>query len=628
VSVHGLSINASVSDVVATVDGRTSATVGGLYPESRYTVTVTAIRDHVAGQPSPAHTFHTTAEGPAAPSPPLAAADPAGNWSLHWRQLCTGAGCVPVSTWMITATTCDNRPGIANLPPLSVRADPSVVDQPVVIYHGTDALLGRGLQFTITGVGGGVNHNRPGTPSAKSACVFSHRPADVGALTLTASTPAITAFGHDVAAKVNLDLGSHPVRALGGVGATVTFVLSGGGTTQQRNIRFDGTQSNLTATFVGVRAGASYQAIVIVTPPNGGTPARLRSAPVSTRSAWPAVTLAASCSSAPSPLACDLHVATTGISSAAADGEFFDFAGSVTCATTSTRAGITRTHFDPADTTTDPITVEVSQLAGLFGSCTVSGTLQESASGNHLFGGLPLSLAPVHVDLGAPVVGGAGSADFTATFVDHNGPAVEIRYTGPNTVLSEVTTDWSETVSPPADPADPDCTPPAQSRPPGADDSSAVYVPLSTSCVNTYGDQDLLWTAHIQYRNTLTDTQQVHTLDVPFTGRPTGYRPCAPPDASFTAGWNTPATDGVTVSYSGDAAGLSGCSKFAYELIDATQTVCDTVTDVVDPSTDVQLACAASVPSPGWVVRITWHDDVKDVDGGPIDIQLGDPPPP
>lgn len=619
---RALTLNTPAPAQPAPVDGRTTAILGGLYPNSKYTVSVTAIRNGVAGPASPEKTFPTSAEGPAAPTQPIVLADAAGNWLLHFRQGCTTGGCVPVRAWTVTAKTCGNGHGIVNPPPLTVLADPNVPDQPVVTYHGNDTLLGRGLQFTVTGVGGGVNDDLDGAPSAQSGCSYSHRPADVSALTLTASTPDTTAFGHDAAAKVSLDLGNNPVRALGGVGATVAFVLTGGGTTQQRSVVFDGTQSFLTATFPGVRAGASYRATVTVTPPSGGTPASVQSAPVSTRAAWPAVTLTASCSPA-STIACDLHVAMTGISSAAADGEFFDFAGSVSCGTTTTATGITRTHFDPADTTNNPITVQLSQLAGLFGSCKVSGTLQESASDNHLFGGLPLTLGPVDVDLGAPATGNAASSDFTATFVDHSGAAVEIRYTGSNTVLGSVTTGWSATVSPPAAPADPDCNPPTQSQlpAPGADDSSAVYVPLSSSCVNAYGDLDLPWTLSLRYTDTLTGV--AHTVDdVQFTGHPTGFQACAP--VGFTAGWTTPAVNAVTVSSGGDVGGLSGCSKFTYQLIDPTGTVCTTAADV-DPRTDYRLSCDAPDPSPGWLVRITWHDDVKNVDGGPIDIAVSGP---
>ncbi len=53
---------------------------------------------------------------------------------------------------------------------MTVTADPTARQQPPATYQGSDDLLGRGLQFQVQGTG---DAGQAGTPSARSACVYS-----------------------------------------------------------------------------------------------------------------------------------------------------------------------------------------------------------------------------------------------------------------------------------------------------------------------------------------------------------------------------------------------------------------------------------------------------------------------
>ncbi|MBE7163059.1 MAG: hypothetical protein INR72_17615, partial [Williamsia herbipolensis] len=255
-----------------TVQNQEFVNLGGLYPSSQYSITVTAYLGDKSTD-SAARSITTTAEGPPAPTGLSVTSDANGNWKLTWDSCGTiGDDCITASSWQITPTVCDGRGLTSDLATVEADADPSTKQQPTATYPGSAALLGRGLSFQVLGQS---SDGTPGVLSAPSPCVYSWSTPQTKNMTITASTDQEVTLGSTATAKVALNLGDDPATDVGGLGAQITFTLTGGGTTATSDpVTYDGTQSTVSASFDVVKPGAQYTATATITPGHGnGGPA-------------------------------------------------------------------------------------------------------------------------------------------------------------------------------------------------------------------------------------------------------------------------------------------------------------------------------------------------------------------
>jgi hypothetical protein len=605
------------------VQSQTGTNLSGLFPSTQYDITVTAYING-EGTPSVPVRITTGEEGPAAPSNLAVSADPSGNWRLGWDSCGTVQhGCVVAQSWTITPSFCDGR-GVSSPPPaISVTADPTSKTQPPAVYRGNDNLLGRGLQFQVQGTG---DSGRAGPPSAKSPCVYSWSPPIASAMRLTASQPANTVLGGSSATNVTLDLGPDPVRAVGGVGALVTFQLTGpDGTRTKGPIVYNGNGSALSASFDGVTPGATYTASATVRTAHGGASATLPPVEVTARADWPAITLSATCpATGVLHLSCDLTVAINGLSSAQVGGERFDTVDTdqaqsqLRCANQA--QPLQKSNFDPS---TDTITVSNLSLIFNHGDCTVTLVLKESASdtGPLVFGGTLSPVLSTDLTISSATTLDATGNDFGAAWITHLGrSAVNVTYTGPydRQQVAQLTQSWTTKVLAPDGTL---CATDNQQP-----DANGVAVDVDAACVNQFG-ADPGWSVSVTYTDAGTGNDHAVTPANPaLTGTPPTYQPCTP--AGFTAAWGTTINDGVTVTYPADAdpAAIAGCSNWAFELFTADSTACGTPDSVQNPPAPnvIKLSCQ-TVPGTGWTVRITWRDTANKPQSVDVDV-TGTPP--
>ncbi|WP_375478899.1 hypothetical protein [uncultured Jatrophihabitans sp.] len=609
VNVTALSPDAPDPGGEVTVQGQDSTNLSGLYPSTRYSITVTAVLNKQATS-SKSRQVVTSKEGPAAPTALRVTADASGDWQLRWTGCgSVQRGCVPVGSWKIVPSFCDGL-GLSGAPAtLSAPADSTAKSQPPAVYAGSDALLGRGLRFQVQGTG---LDGEAGTPSAASGCVYSHSPPQAAALQLAASQPSNVTFGGTTTTTATLALGDDPVRAVGGVGASVTFTLTGDGVSQTRGpFQFTG-QSTIAANFGDVRAGARYTASATVSSNHGGGTVTVRANEVTTRADWPAsLALTPTCEPG-AALTCELSVAVTGVSSADAHDEQFDVAGTLQCGSVGRdfqRTGLTL-----------PATIDIgalSQLDQFFGACTLSGSVGETAgtASPQVFGGVVKTLtAPL--DLGPPSVLSAASGDFAVQWDSGGGTNAQVTYTGSNPLFAVLTTNYTGSIVAPN--GESDCGNGVSSS------GATLHLYVSQACVDSLGGLSGQWTVRWSYHDAT--TQDEHDFSSSLDNPPPGYQPCDP--TGFVAEWQTPASDGVQVSYTGDVGQLGGCSHFDYQVFSDqdNNTPCAEVDDV-DPRQPVVVQCSSPAPADGWTVHITWHnDDTGNDDQIPSDIPLGPPP--
>lgn len=244
------------------VQGNTRVNLVGLFPSTTYTVTVQAFINGFAGDAAKPLSFTTGPEGPPAPANVLASTDSTGTWNVTWSSCgSTRTGCVTAASWKVIPEFCDGR-GLSNPPAaFSVPGDPTSVDQPSGVLAGGDALLGRGLRFQVEGIG---EVGTVGRPSGYTACTYSWTPPVAADIKISASTPPTTTGQDATRTTVSTRLLRGPVHDLGGVGGSLTYeLLDSSGTVVDSN----GPTSSLSATLVGVRAGARFSVVVVATPP-------------------------------------------------------------------------------------------------------------------------------------------------------------------------------------------------------------------------------------------------------------------------------------------------------------------------------------------------------------------------
>jgi hypothetical protein len=590
VTVKVLSNDAPKPDGSVTVQGQQSVNLAGLYPSTRYQITVTAYLNKLHTS-SRAVTVTTGPEGPAAPTGVTANADAAGNWTVRWSGCGDVAqGCVPAVSWRVIPSFCDGV-GLSGAPtPLNVPADPSTKVQAPALYKGSDDLLGRGLQFQIEGTG---SQGQAGAPSAKSGCVYSWAPPNVAGMRLDASTADSTELGGSTSANVTLRLGSDPTRNVGGYGAKITLTLSGNGMAQTKSFVFNGNQTTLSATFPGVRAGAIYTASATVTPAHGGSSATVAPVQVQTRANWPPnISMTANCSF--SGLSCTPSIRISGISSADANNERFDLTVEISCGG-GTGASFTKRGIDPS---AGPFIGDaLSQTGGYYGSnCGVTAKLLEDSDQRPLvFGGSPKTVSG-KIDFGAKQVLNPSASDFSAIW---NGSTVTVSYIGKEDV-SALTTNWSATVEPPG----------GGSCQSGSSNSLPISIPVSVDCIQGGNGADG-WQVALHYQDTVGGAG--HDVNGVALGKAPTYQPpqCAPDTSAFSAQWGQTQADGISVGYTGTDDSIAGCGgSWSYTLVggDGNQ-VCSggTVTGTPPRSISIGYAGCATAPAADWKVQVTWN---------------------
>ncbi|MDT4904499.1 MAG: hypothetical protein QOH52_2515 [Pseudonocardiales bacterium] len=605
-----------------TVQGQKSVNLSGLFPSTQYEVTVTA---YINGQGTESGPIRVTtgAEGPAAPKDVRAVTDSAGNWNVTWSACGSVArGCVPASSWKVIPEFCDGR-GLSGAPaPLSVTADPTSVQQPPAQLQGGDALLGRGVRFQVEGIG---DRGNVGPPSASTPCTISWSPPAAAAMTLAASQPATTSLGGSSATTVSLDLGSNPVRTIGGVGAKVTFRLTGpdGFNATHGPITYNGSGSSLSAKFDGVQAGAQYNATATVSPPGHPTSSvSLGPVQVVTSAAWPDLSLTGDCvpTGGLVQLTCDLTLHIGGVASKDARGETFAV---IDTATTSSqfRCGggpaqpLNRASIDPAS---DSITVNNLPLLNYHGLCTATVVLRENGAAPLVFGGIPSPPVSKSITVGEPSTYNAKQTDFSAQW-DKTAPGsqVLVKYEGTtynDNELGQLTDSWQETITAPNGTACGNST----TQP----TSAGINIAADPQCVAKYGNVDG-WHVDISYGDAGTSTRHVLSPYV-LTGAPPSYQPCTP--TGFQASWNANPSTGATVTGGGDPTALAGCSSFKYVLQDQAGNACGAPDTAPNPpaASIIPISCQTQ-PADGWTVHITWTDTAGNPQANP-DIPLGQPP--
>lgn len=544
VSVALVSNNAPPAPASVTLQGHTDTVISGLYPNTTYQFTVTA---YINGQstPSQPRQIRTGKEGPASPSGVAVSTDSSGNWDLSWRGCGTvSPSCVPADTWSVLPSFCDGRGLSASPAPLLVPADPSSLDQPPTVFTGSDSLLGRGLQFRVQGIS---VDGTVGTPSALSGCEYSYSAPIASAMKLSASLPPQTSFGATAVANVTLNLGSDVIRNVGGVGSTVALTLTGGGQTASKGpFTVTGDSSTVTASFPGLRAGASYLASAVVTSAHGGLSATIPSAPVTTRAGWPASSaqggpLGVSAQCATKLLSCDLSVTIDGLTSSQANGEHFTLAAGSNIRCNNSGAELSLSDFDPA---TAHITKNLSQLSGFYGTCQIQISLLEDSTPSPLyFGGTQSPILATNLNLGQPQTASTGSSDFAVSWSYSGGASTraEITYAGSDPTLSLLTQNWQETLS---SPTGAQCGTNSSANPPGRNDTSAHYITVDPTCMVQYGGSGGQWTVSIRYDNVVGGTNGPLTTSL--AGPVPGYQPPPPPPPppSGGGGGSTPPSGG------------------------------------------------------------------------------------
>ena len=603
-----ISNNAPSPPGTVTVQGQTGANVSGLFPSTQYEVWVTAYINGqgTASQPTQ---FTTGPEGPAAPTNLSVKADNAGNWDLSWDSCgSVQQGCVQAQTWTITPSFCDGR-GVASPPaPLTKTADPTSKLQPPAVYQGSDALLGRGLRFQVQGTG---TQGQAGTPSATSPCVYSWSPPIATDMSLQASSAPAQQLGQPTTATATLNLGSDPVRATGGVGATFTYQLLSGGNV----VKTIGPTTQTTVKFTGVQAGITYQAQARVAPPRQAS-AAVTIGPVDVNVAhapWPTITVSTSQYQNQGPLKATVSVQIGGLTSAMANGERFDLtsdSGIYCDNNTSETDGWSQTSgIDPANALTFTI-----NRVNLNGNCNAHVQLvQDPNTGTSVFGAgtssNPVAVSTPNFAVDPPNLSNVSGGDFSASWdgTSSGHSQIAIQYNGNNALIGLFATNWYVTV---ASPSHASC-----GSYPQKESSLQDVVITNDACVNDDGADGTKWTVTVSFTY-FGATQGPYTLPQGPPGQAPTYanRPqCDPSSAGMTATWvGTQASPAVQISANNNTV-IKDCTAWSYVVMGPnTPSTANCGTGSGAPSTTPQIpisnTCTDTPASTGWLVNATYTD--------------------
>ncbi|MEO6700828.1 MAG: fibronectin type III domain-containing protein [Jatrophihabitantaceae bacterium] len=513
VSVRTLTDGSPSAPGQLTVQGQQGVNITGLYPSTRYQLTVTAYLNG-RGTSSGQVVVTTGPEGPAAPTAVTAVADNTGSWTVSWHACgSVKSGCVPAANWSVIPRFCDGLGLSGPLAPIPVVGDPTL-SQFSAPFAGGSTLLGRGISFSVQGISDAGN---VGTTSASTGCVYSWAPPQVGALHLSASVPAQTSLGDTTTSTFTLDAGKDPVAATGGVGAQISFQLLAG----NRVIQTKGPGTALSATFDGISAGTSYSGKAIIAPPRHPQAAvTVGPVSVSTRSSWPGLSITeAKVTAGKDPRRGTLTVDVGGLASSAASGERFNLTSdsAFSCGNTS----LPLSTSGPIDPAHDTITADVDLLQ-YYGDCSVLVRLVEdpdSATDPPVFGGTASPQVTSSVGMPGIPSGGLDPSAFAAAWDsnpnNHHRSTVTITVKTNDPSLLFVVA-WDESI---ADGTSAKCG--------SAADGPPTTIEVDQRCVDDKGGDQNAWTAVIKYRSL--GSPDVKSATVQVTGSPPTYTPPSPP---------------------------------------------------------------------------------------------------
>lgn len=427
------------SDV--TVQGQDGVNLTGLFPNTRYEITVSAyLNGH--GTPSSPVEILTGPEGPAAPTKVHTSADDSGNWIVTWNS-CGGVaqGCVPATSWNVIPDFCDGS-GLSSVPAtISVAGDPTQHSF-TATFPGEDSRLGRGLSFQVEGLG---IKDTVGTPGADHACTYSWSRPVASNISVVASSPPMTTGQADSSTTVAVSFTGSQIHDLGGAGGQLTYQLLSGGSVIDKK----GPLAATTASLAGILPGQRYQVAVVVSPPRHPE-AGVTVGPVDVQAAtavWPALSVSTSFVNT-SAFDGTLIVQMDGVSRAASRGEVFDLSNSsLDCG--ETHLALDHAPFDPAHVLRFPRI----QRAQYNGPCTVSVQLIQDprfVTDPPVYGaGASQRATSSPVEIDTPSLTG-GENDFAAAWTDQStraSPQVVVSYDGADPLLLTYATGWSMIVS-------------------------------------------------------------------------------------------------------------------------------------------------------------------------------------
>jgi hypothetical protein len=556
VSVRLLSSAAPTPPSAVTVQGQDGVNLSGLFPDTRYEITVKAYLNG-RGTPSAPVEVTTGPEGPAAPTNVRATTDSSGSWTVSWNS-CGGVaqGCVAAATWSVIPSFCDGA-GLSSAPAtISVAGDPTQHSF-TMKFPGNDGLLGRGMSFQVQGIG---SKGTVGTPARDGGCSYSWSRPVAGDISLSASSPPKTSGQATSATTVAVSFAGGQVHDLGGVGGQLTYKLTSGGVEVDRT----GPSTAATAKLSGIRPGQHYQVTVSVSPPRHPE-AAVTIGPKDVTpavAAWPALSATATFANNGAASG-TLTVAIQGLSSADARGETFDLVDSnLICGGGNTAMPLERSSFDPAQALTYP--VDRTQFNG---PCSITLHLLQNTgtvTDPPYFGAgasPPVSSGSMSID---PPTLSTTAGDFSAawsTASTRANPLVVVSYHGSPLVSSN---SWSLVASNNAGVTN--CGS-SSSEPP-------TTIRISAACVAAGG----AFTVHITFNYFLSHGD----FTVAVTG--TAPQPVDPASFTFTAAWNgtnagTPLVAVTTTAGDPPSAGL-------------------TWNEVVTSSTSPGVACGGATSTP------------------------------
>jgi hypothetical protein len=516
-----------------TVQGQDGVNLVGLFPDTTYRVVVTAYLNG-RGTSSLPLKVRTSIEGPAAPTGVSAQVDAAGNWLLTWGS-CGGisSACVASTSWQVIASYCDGL-GLGAAPPTRLLVGDPTQHSFDYTYAGSEALLGRGLNFQVAGVG---DTGVIGTAAASTGCQYSWMPPRPSAITLDASAPATIAEDNAAGTSdttVSAHFADGQSADLGGVGGQLTYQLLRDGSVVQSV----GPTTAPTATLHGISAGAHYQVQAIVSP-HGHPEASATIGPVDVQPAlavWPQPSVAASFTDT-SASAGTLNVTVSLPAGTDTEGETFDLDdASLDC-------GNAHLELDHSNVSADStISFPDIQRATYNSSCTVSAQLAQnagSATSPPLYGaGISPRATSGTVSIDPPALDTSAS-DFSASWVASavpDDPQIAVSYTGDDDLITTYAHDWTSTASTDATSACGSTT----SSPTG----SPAVIDVDRGCVTS----SAVWSVQVSF----TYFGATGTYSIPVSGSKPA--PVDPTQMSFAAVWtpdSTVADAQVQLQYTG-----------------------------------------------------------------------------
>jgi len=560
VSVKLISSAAPSPPAAVTVQGQDGVNLIGLYPDTRYQITVTAYLNG-RGTPSTPVEVVTGPEGPPAPMEVRSATDSSGNWTITWTS-CGGAaqGCVSAATWTVIPSFCDGS-GLSNAPAtISIAGDPTQHSF-TARFPGNDSLLGRGLTFQVEGVGA---KGTVGTPARDTGCSYSWSPPVARNISVAASSPPPITGQATSSTTVAVRFVGSQVHDLGGVGAQLTYQLTSGGSVVDQS----GPTTATSAVLTGIRPGQQYQVALVASPPRHPE-AAVTVGPVDVQpavAAWPGLSVSATFANNPivdGTLTVQIH----GLSSADSRGERFDLTNSsLTCGGGNDVLALDRVGFDPAA----PLSFPGIARATFNGPCTVTIALVQSAQGSThppVYGaGASPSATSAQFTIDPPALT-TTPGDFSAAWSDQStrgNPQIVVSYHGLDPLLLAFASDWSLIVS--NNGGATTCGSSA-SKP-------TATITVDKACVKAGGT----------FTVTVSFTYFLSHPTYPVTVSGTAPQPVDPAQFSFTAAWNgtsggTPQVQIVTTAGDPPAASLAW-------------------TETVTASTSPGIDCGSSTASP------------------------------